>query len=236
MSPGAHTERAFEDRVEYELLQRGWERASGLYSAEMGIYTGALWEFVGRTQIRKWNKLIELHGGDPDVAMRQFALRVAAEIDSRGVLDVLRQGVKDRGVQIDLAYFRPGHTLAEGALDEYKANILAVARQHHFSFRDPSLSVDMAFFVNGLPVATAELKNPNTGQNADHAMAQYRDRDPNELFFARRTLVHFAVDPDRAFITTRLRGRDTEFLPFNVGSNGAGRAGGAGNPAARSGY
>jgi len=229
MSPGAHTERAFEDRIEYELLRHGWETASGLYSAEMGIQTGALWEFVGQTQIKRWNKLIELHGGDPDVAQRQFALRVASEIDSRGVLDVLRQGVKDRGVQIDLAYFRPGHTLAEGALDEYNANILTVARQLHFSFRDPILSVDMAFFVNGLPVATAELKNPNTGQNAGHAIAQYRDRDPNDLFFAKRTLVHFAVDPDRAFITTRLKGRDTEFLPFNVGSNGAGRAGGAGN-------
>ena len=100
----------------------------------------------------------------------------------------------------------------------------------HFSFRDPSMSVDLALFVNGLPVATVELKNPNTGQNVDHAIAQYRDRDPNELFFAKRTVVHFAVDPDRAFITTRLKGRDTEFLPFNIGSNGAGRAGGAGNP------
>ena len=111
--------------------------------------------------------------------------------------------------------------------------MLTVARQLHFSFRDPSLSVDMAFFVNGLPVATAELKNPNTGQDAEHAIAQYRnDRDPNDLFFAKRTLVHFAVDPDRAFITTRLKGRDTEFLPFNVGSNGAGKAGGAGNPRA----
>ncbi len=110
--------------------------------------------------------------------MRQFALRVAAEIDSRGVLDVLRQGVKDRGVQIDLAYFRPGHTLAAGALDEYNANVLGVARQFHFSFRDPSLSVDLAFFVNGLPVATVELKNPNTGQNADHAIAQYRRPGP----------------------------------------------------------
>ena len=230
MSPGAYTERAFEDRVEYELLRRRWDVATGLYSAELGIQTGALWEFVGKTQIKQWNKLLELHGGDQDTAMRQFALRVAAEIDSRGVLDVLRQGVKDRGVQIDLAYFRPGHTLAEGALDEYNANRLTVARQLHFSFRDPGLSVDMAFFVNGLPVATAELKNPNTGQDADDAIAQYRNRDPNDLFFAKRALVHFAVDPDRAFITTRLKGADTEFLPFNVGSNGPGRAGGAGNP------
>ena len=96
--------------------------------------------------------------------------------------------------------------------------------------------MDLALFVNGLPVATAELKNPNTGQNADHAIAQYRhDRDPREVFFAKRTLVHFAVDPDRAFITTRLRGRDTQFLPFNLGSNGPGVAGGTGNPAARPG-
>jgi type I restriction enzyme, R subunit len=230
MSPGAYTERAFEDRVEYELLRHGWDVASGLYSAELGIQTGALWEFVGKTQIKRWNRLLELHGGDQDAAMRQFALRVASEIDSRGVLDVLRQGVKDRGVQIDLAYFRPGHTLAEGALDEYNGNVLSVARQLHFSFRDPGLSVDMALFVNGLPVATAELKNPNTGQDADDAVAQYRGRDPNDLFFAKRALVHFAVDPDRAFITTRLRGQDTEFLPFNVGTDGPGRAGGAGNP------
>ena len=230
MSPGAHTERAFEDRVEYELLRRGWDVATGLYSAELGIQTGALWEFVGKTQIKRWNKLLELQGGDQDIAMRQFALRVASEIDSRGVLDVLRRGVKDRGVQIDLAYFRPGHTLAEGALDEYNANRLSVVRQLHFSFRDTSLSVDMAFFVNGLPVATAELKNPNTGQDADNAIAQYRRRNPNDLFFAKRALVHFAVDPDRAFITTRLRGEDTEFLPFNVGTHGPGRAGGAGNP------
>jgi len=230
MSPGVYTERAFEDRVEYELLRLGWDIATGLYSAELGVDTGDLWLFISRTQMKRWNKLLELHGGVQDIAMRQFALRVASEIDSRGVLDVLRQGVKDRGVQIDLAYFRPGHTLAEGALDEYNANILGIRRQLHFSFRDPSLSVDMAFFVNGLPVATAELKNPNTAQNADHAIVQYRGRDPNDLFFAKRTLVHFAVDPDRAFVTTRLRGRDTEFLPFNVGSRGPGKAGGGGNP------
>ena len=231
MSPGVHTEFAFEERVEYELLRRGWDVATGLYSAELGLETGALWEFISRTQIKRWNKLLQLHGGDQDTAMRQFALRVASEIDARGVLDVLRYGVKDRGVLVDLCYFRPGHTLAEGALDEYNSNILTVARQLHFSFRDPSVSVDMAFFVNGLPVASVELKNPNTGQNAEDAIAQYRQRDPNDLFFAKRTLVHFSVDPDRAFITTRLRGQDTQFLPFNVGSAGPGNSGGAGNPA-----
>jgi type I restriction enzyme, R subunit len=229
MSPGTHTEHAFEDRVEYELLRRGWETATGPYNAELGIHTGALWEFISKTQSKTWRKLLELNGGDQNVAMRQFALRVASEIDSRGVLDVLRQGVKDRGVQMDLAYFRPGLALAADALEEHTANVLSVARQFHFSHRDPSQSVDLTLFVNGLPVATIELKNPNTGQDAGHAITQYQQRDPDDLFFARRTLVHFAVDPERAFITTQLKGKDTQFLPFNVGSAGPGKAGGAGN-------
>ena len=229
MSPGTHAEQAFEDRVEYELLQRGWETVTGTYDAGLGIHTGALWGFISKTQFEPWRKLLELHGGDQGTALRQFALRVASEIDRRGVLDVLRQGVKDRGVRMDLAYFRPELTLAADALEEYNANVLSVARQFHFSHRDPSQSVDLALFVNGLPVATIELKNPSTGQDAGLAIAQYRQRDPDDLFFAKRTLVHFAVDPDRAFITTRLKGKGTEFLPFNVGSAGPGKAGGAGN-------
>ncbi len=235
MNLGAYTEQFFEERVEEELLTRGWQRAQNTFSAELGIDTGELFRFIGASQGDSWERLIGLYG-DQETALRQFAQRVAAEIDARGVLDVLRQGVRDRGVQIDLTYFRPGHTLAADALAEYRSNVLTVGRQVHYSVREPQRSVDLAFFVNGLPVATAELKNPNTGQNADHAIAQYRyDRDPREVFFAKRTLVHFAVDPDRAFITTRLHGRDTQFLPFNLGSNGPGVAGGTGNPPARSG-
>jgi len=232
MTPGAHTEYTFESRVEAELVARGWSRAQGTFNVELGIDTGEMYQFIGATQQKSWDRLIELYAGDQPTAQRQFAQRVAAEIDARGVLDVLRQGVRDRGVQIDLAYFRPGHTLAADALAEYNANVLTVARQLHYSVRGPQLSVDMAFFVNGLPVATVELKNPNTGQNVDHAIAQYRDRDANEVFFAKRALVHFAVDPDRALIATRLRGGDTQFLPFNVGSNGPGVSGGTGNPPA----
>jgi len=231
MSPGVHSEFAFEERVEYELLRRGWIRGPRAYDAELGLATAEMWEFVGKTQVEKFEKLIELHGGDQATAMRAFAIRVANEVDTRGVLDVLRHGVKDRGVLVDLCYFRPGHTLASDALKEYDANVLSVERQLHFSARDAGQSVDLAFFVNGLPVASVELKNPMTGQDADDAVAQYRRRDPNELYFARRTLVHFAMDPDRAFVTTRLSGGNTEFLPFNVGSAGAGNSGGAGNPA-----
>ena len=235
MSLGAYTEQAFEDRVEEELLRRGWQRDQNTFDAELGLDTGELFRFVGASQGDNWERLIGLYPDQP-TALRQFAQRVAAEIDARGTLDVLRQGVRDRGVQIDLAYFRPGHTLAADALAEYHSNVLTVARQLHYSVREPQRAVDLALLVNGLPVATVELKNPNTGQNADHAIAQYRlDRDPREVFFQKRTLVHFAVDPDRAFITTRLQGRDTQFLPFNLGSNGPGLAGDTGNPPARPG-
>ncbi|MCZ0989527.1 type I restriction endonuclease subunit R [Streptomyces diastatochromogenes] len=232
MSPGAHTEVAFENRVEAELLARGWSQARGTFDVELAIDADEMYRFIDATQTRNWARLVGFYGDDRSAARRQFAQRVATEIDARGVLDVLRQGVRDRGVQIDLAYFRPGHTLAADALAEYNANILTVSRQLHYSLRHPRHSLDLAFFVNGLPVASVELKNPNTGQNADHAIAQYRHRDPNEVFFAKRALVHFAVDPDRAFITTRLRGAETQFLPFNIGSNGPGVSGGAGNPPA----
>ncbi|WP_238608001.1 type I restriction endonuclease subunit R [Amycolatopsis sp. Poz14] len=229
-----HTERAFEDRVEAELLAYGWERSEGTFRPDLGFDTGAMYQFIGATQIESWDRLVDLYGGDQETAQRQFSQRVAAEIDARGILDVLRQGVRDRGVHVDLAYFRPGHTLAADALAGYRANVLAMSRQVFYSVRT-SESVDMALFVNGLPVATVELKNPNTGQNADDAIAQYRRRDPNELFFAKRTLVHFAVDPDRAFVATRLRSKDTQFLPFNTGSNGPGVSGGAGNQPAHPG-
>ncbi|MEY9963409.1 type I restriction enzyme R subunit [Streptacidiphilus sp. MAP12-16] len=229
------SELAFEARVEAELILHGWSPAKGTFSADLGLDPDEMHGFVTDTQPAAWDRLVTFYGGDAPTAQRQFAQRVASEIDARGVLDVLRQGVRDRGVQIDLAYFRPGHTLAADALAEYNLNRLTVARQLRYSARNPRLSLDVALFLNGLPVATVELKNPSTGQNADEAIAQYRGRDANELFFARRALVHFAVDPDRAFIATRLRGAETQFLPFNVGSNGPGKSGEAGNPAAKEG-
>ena len=231
MSPGMHTERAFEDAVYGLIQEQGWHPGPANWRPELGIDTGALLQFVGATQQQAWDDLIARYGDQP-TAQRQFYQRVASEIDNRGVLDVLRQGVKDRGVQIDLAYFRPGHTLAADAMKEYRANVLTVARQLHFSAKHPKQSVDLALFVNGLPVASVELKNPNTGQGVDDAIAQYRARDVHDLFFAKRAVVHFAVDPDRAFVATRLTGKDTQFLPFNIGTNGPGNSGGAGNPPA----
>ncbi|MFD7289522.1 type I restriction endonuclease subunit R [Streptomyces sp. NPDC059863] len=230
--PRVDTEEAFEAAVEEGLLSHGWRRGlANTYRHELGIDTAELATFLGASQNDAWLRLQAEYGEGERASIQRFAKRVAEQIDKRGVLDVLRRGVNDRNVKIQLAYFRPAHTLAFGALDEYEANRLTVVRQFHYSAKTPAKSVDLALFVNGIPTASVELKNHLTGQSAEHAIRQYRtDRDPKELFFAKRSLVHFAVDPQLAFLTTRLAGAKTRFLPFNTGSGGPGVTGGAGNP------
>ncbi|MEU8777186.1 DEAD/DEAH box helicase family protein [Streptomyces sp. NPDC048606] len=228
----AHSEGAFEDAVEAALLRSEWERGPATaYSHELGIDTSELSAFFRSSQPEMWERLMETYSETEESAIQRFAAHVAKQVDERGLLDVLRHGVVQRNLKLRLAYFRPAHTLAAGALDEYDANRLTVVRQFRYSAADPTKSLDLAFFVNGLPIASAELKNPLTGQSVEDAKRQYRtDRDPNELFFARRSLVHFAVDPELVFLTTRLAGARTRFLPFNMGTGGPGNIGGAGNP------
>jgi len=222
-------EGAFEEAVLSALRKSGWTRLKngGGYDRALGLIPGELTAFVRQTQPRAWERLTAAYGEDPSAKLVRL---VGKEIDARGALDVLRRGIKDRGVKVELAFFRPAHTLAADALSEYLANRLGVVNQLHYSAERPELSVDLALFLNGIPVASAELKNPFTGQTVTHARDQYRARDHRDLFFARRTLVHFAVDPDLVYLTTRLAGKNTRFLPFNQGSAGPGRRGGAGNP------
>jgi type I restriction enzyme R subunit len=162
----------------------------------------------------------------------RFLARLTKELDSRGTLDVLRHGVTDYGVTLRLCFFKPAHGMAPEAVDLYEKNRLVVTQQVHF---DPNSeqSVDLVLAVNGIPVATAELKSQTSGQTVENAMHQYRhDRDPKlPLFsFKRRALVHFAVDADLAYMTTRLAGTSTHFLPFNRGQRTQGGYTAAGNP------
>ena len=139
---------------------------------------------------------------------------------------MLRNGIRDMGCRFRLAYFRPSSGLNEETRELHRGNIFSVVRQLHYSERN-SKSLDLALFLNGIPIFTAELKNPLTGQTVEDAIRQYRtDRDPREPLFAyRRCLAHFAVDPDLVYVTTQLAGPQTYFLPFNQG-----KFGGAGNP------
>ena len=180
-------------------------------------------DFLLATQPDEWQRLEQHHGAD---VKPRFLARLSREIARRGALDVLRNGVKDSGCKFRLAYFRPASGLNEDLQRLHAANLFAVVRQLRFSARDEQ-SVDLALFLNGVPVFTAELKNPLNGQDVHDAIRQYReDRDPREPLFAyARCLAHFAVDPEQVFVTTRLAGPKTRFLPFNRG-----RFGGAGNP------
>ena len=180
-------------------------------------------DFLLATQPKVWEKLRQHHGAD---VKPRFLGRLSREIARRGALDVLRNGVKDSGCKFRLAYFRPASGLNEELQRLHAANLFAVVRQLRFSEQGEE-SLDLALFLNGIPIFTAELKNPLNGQKVEDAIRQYReDRDPREpLFGYGRCLAHFAVDPELVFVTTRLAGPQTRFLPFNQG-----RFGGAGNP------
>jgi type I restriction enzyme R subunit len=227
----AHLEAAFEDSIEEYLLEQGWLPSAPVhYNRELGLDTAELYAFLGATQADAWERLIGLHGGQ-ERAQQKFARRLADELTVRGAVDVLRRGVKDLGVQIDLAYFAPAHDLTPELRVLYEANRVTVTRQAPVSESHPLDTVDLLLGINGIPVATAELKTQTAGQRVDDAIRQYRrDRNPADLIFRSRTVVHFAVDQDQVYMTTRLAGRDTVFLPFNQGSAGPGRDGGKGNP------
>lgn len=236
MSP-VHHESVFGDAIVAALLASGWQLGSNTdYRPDLGLDTSQLFTFIGATQPEEWAELVtHYYGGDADAAQAGFAKRLDQAITADGLLDVLRKGVKDRGVRIRLAYFRPSYVESDAVLTKYRANRLTVVRELAYATKqaDWGHRLDLTLFLNGIPVATAELKNPLTGQNVEHAKQQYRaDRDPTELIFARRVVANFAVDPDLVFVTTQLRGAKTRFLPFNTGSAGPGRAGGSGNPPA----
>lgn len=229
-------ESAFETNIERHLLGAGWGKvAPGGYDKRLGLFGDEVVAFVQASQPKVWAQLVTRHGGE-GTARERFLKTVAEALDHRGVVSVLRSPVKDTGVSVRLCFFKPASMLNEEQSQRYAANRLSVVRQLHHSESRPMDSLDLTLVVNGIPVATAELKNPLTGQGLERAMAQYRgDRNPHDLIFAKRALVHFAVDPHRVAMTTHLAGQETVFLPFDQGSAGAGHPGAAGNPAS-SGY
>ena len=169
-------------------------------------------------------EFLDLHQGSP--TRRSFLARLESEVAKRGTIDVLRGGIRHGPHDIDLLYGTPTPGNATAA-ELYRQNRFSVTRQLHYSLDRSQLALDLCLFVNGLPIATFELKNSLTKQTVADAVVQYkRDRNPNEKLFAfGRCLVHFAVDDDKVQFCTHLRGDESWFLPFNKGWND-----GAGNP------
>ena len=244
------SERAFEDAIESALLRHGPDAPRGGaksvretrpvygddplpggyrkrrpedYDRGLCLLPSDVVDFLLATQPQEWEQLKQHHGAG---IKSRFLGRLSREITRRGALDVLRNGVKDSGCKFRLAYFRPASGLNEELQRLHAANLFAVVRQLRYSEQGEQ-SLDLVLFLNGIPIFTAELKNPLTGQDVEDAIRQYRDdRDPREpLFGYARCLAHFAVDPEQVFVTTALAGLKTRFLPFNQGRFGA-----AGNP------
>jgi len=237
-----HTERIFEDELCEHLAANGWSvrthmRDATGYSRELALFADDLLAFAQETQPVEWAKFKKWHNGD---AEKTFVKRVAEQLDKHGTLHLLRHGFKDRDAKFFLCQFRPAHRKNPQLLAQYEKNRLTIIRQLHYSLHNEN-SIDLVLFVNGLPVATTEIKTDLT-QNIKDAINQYKcDRLPKDakskeaeplLQFKSRALVHFAVSTDEVFMTTRLQGDKTFFLPFNLGRpDGLGGAG-AGNPVA----
>jgi type I restriction enzyme, R subunit len=234
---GQTTERAFESYVEIILRERAGWRSGALaeWDVERALFPARVFAFLPDTQPKLWAEMKTLHGAGLETLLINTLVK---ELDLKGALYVLRHGFKFYGKTFRVAYFKPAHGLNDEVLELYRKNQLTVTRQVpcHPGKHD---TVDLLFAVNGLPVATCELKNPGTGQTWRHAVSQYqRDRDSRApLFrFKTRTLVHFAADPHEVHMTTRLREQGTHFLPFNRGSHPGEMQCGAGNPQHPSGY
>jgi type I restriction enzyme R subunit len=221
-----YDEEAFEDGIAASLLSRGYTRVpSEGFDAERGIFPDEVVSFVQETQPDAWQKLVTAHKGN---ARERFLQELTSALERQGTLELLRHGLHTTGTKIDLATFQPNTGINPALQEKYEANTLGVTQQLYHSPTNPGLSIDLALSVNGLPVATAELKNTFTDQTARDARVQYKqDRDPSVpvLRFKRGALVHFAIDQNEVHYTTKLDGEDTHFLPFNKGHKKGG-----GNP------
>ena len=230
-------EKNFEQDIESWLLSEGGYVKGSMetYDKKRAIDMPILVQFIEATQPKQWARYKNLYGEQAEAQLyKMFQNNVA----QNGLIYVLRNGIKDRGVGLKFVYFEPASGLNEELVEKYKANILTETRQFFYS-TDNNNSVDMVLSVNGIPVVALELKNQLTGQTIENAKHQFMyDRDPKEpLFqFNNRILAYFCVDLEEVAMTTHLRGADTFFLPFNQGSNGAGNIGDGGNPANPNGY
>ena len=232
MAKGIHTELTFEEAIETSLLSNGGyvKGDSKDFDAQLGLFPSYIINFLKNTQPKQWDKLSNIHKEDVETKVIQRLIR---ELDLRGTLDVCRNGFTDYGVKFKMGYFKPETSLNPESEALYNKNHLSVTRQLYYE-RQGNNSLDMVLSLNGLPIATVELKNQFSGQNVNNAKKQYvYDREPSEPIFAfkKRALVHFAVDTDECFMTTRLSGKGTRYLPFNLGDKN-----GAGNPLNKEGY
>jgi type I restriction enzyme, R subunit len=229
----------FEQELCEALETQGWlySKSDAGYDVELALFPADLLAWLADTQPQEFSKVVKAGDSETSRAKAQNALvqRLAKSLDlplanGGGALNILRKGFKDGSAKFEMCQFKPADSLNAATLEKYSKVRLRVMRQVHYSKKNRN-SIDLVFFVNGIPVATLELKTDFT-QNVEDAKTQYKkDRNPKGeplLTFGHRALVHFAVSNDEVWMTTKLAGEATYFLPFNKGDNG--RAGNPVNP------
>ncbi|HEC1579988.1 TPA: type I restriction endonuclease subunit R [Campylobacter upsaliensis] len=227
-----YTEKMLESLIESALLENGYiKRESKDYDKSLGVDRELFLNFLHSTQAKTLQEL-EIRG----IKEQELLKRIFSQIQDKGIVKALQAGVKIRDITIKLAHPKPNSSNNPQSLENYNKNIFSITRQLYFSEKN-NKSLDMVIFLNGLPLITMELKNPFTGQNVYNAIEQYKkDRDPRESIF-KQSVVHFALDSDLIYMSTKLEGIQTKFLPFNRGlNNGSGAIGcecGGGNPAVK---
>ncbi|EIO3771957.1 type I restriction endonuclease subunit R [Campylobacter upsaliensis] len=227
-----YTEKNLESLIEAHLLNNGYiKRVSKDYDKNLCVDKELFLHFLESSQKDSLEKLEQKNIGE-----QELLKEVSSQIRRRGILKALQSHIEIMGVKLSLAYSKPISSDNPQALENYEKNIFSITRQLYFSEKN-NKSLDMVIFLNGLPLITMELKNPFTGQNVYNAIEQYKkDRDPRESIF-KQSVVHFALDSDLIYMSTKLEGIQTKFLPFNRGlNNGSGAIGlecGGGNPAVK---
>ena len=204
----------FEDTVFDHLKdsQLYTNRQSQNFNLDYLLDIEQLEKFIRNTQPDIWKKLEKQF---PENTMEAVAKEFAKLRDKRGILTLIREGFVLQGATIRLIAFKPASDLNPDHLKKYQANQFSVIRQVHYSSKYPDKSLDLAIAINGIPIATLELKNEFTGQNITHAVEQYSKRRDSKDPFLKNCLVHFAVDNNTVLMTTKLENGNTTFLPFN---------------------
>ncbi len=214
---GQHpTEARFEGYAEKHLNSVGFtSRSHSEYDRSLCLIGSEAINFIRRTQPESWSELEGIHGTDVESRVLR---RISDDIARRGIIEVSRSQVVDRGVYLKLCNFKPKSGMAPEHRELYQKNQFSLVRQLRYSNRNEK-SIDLVLFLNGLPLITIELKNQLTGQSIAHSQSQYHnDRDPNEsLLKFKRCIAHFCIDNDKVSMTTKLSGKSTQFLPYNKG-------------------
>ncbi len=235
-----HNEIEFENDICEHLAAHGWlyaEKDAANYDRPLALFPSDVIDWVQQTAPDAWKTLTKNHGAAAEATLLK---RLRDSLNQSGTLHVIRNGFDVLGLQkpMRMAQFKPALAMNPDIMQRYAANRLRVVRQVRYSLHNEN-SIDLVLFLNGIPVATIEIKSDNT-QSIDDAVYQYKkDRDPQPkgqapeplLKFPSGALVHFAVSSSRVKMTTKLAGLATDFLPFDMGDHGA-----AGNPINPAGY